>query len=110
MTISPIHLMLATLGGAAIAALYLLALRRSVRSLVSRREPGLGTGLVAIARIGMVSVALWAVGAGDGPAILCALLGFLVVRTTALARLRRREAAPAPRHIASSAPSSEAAP
>lgn len=108
MTISPIHLMLATLGGAAIAALYLLALRRSVRSLVSSGTPGLGMGLAAIARIVLVSVALWAVGGGDGPAILCAMLGFLVVRTTALARLRRR--APATPRITSPASSSESAP
>lgn len=96
MTAQPFHLMAALLGGAALAGVHLFVLQRSVRILVSGREPGLRLLIEPIARILMVCTGIWVLGRGDGSAMLAALLGFVAGRTIVLAWVRRRAPARPP--------------
>jgi F1F0 ATPase subunit 2 len=88
MTEAPAALAFAFAAGAALAALYLGALWRSVRQLARDPRPGaalVGGGLV---RVVLVAVAFaLAARAGIGPLLAC-LVGFTVVRLAVTRRMR----------------------
>jgi F1F0 ATPase subunit 2 len=75
--------------GAGLAILYLAALRASVRRIARADRAGVGLIAGAFARIALVCGGIWLAGGGDGPGMLAALAGFVLVRSVALGLVRR---------------------
>lgn len=87
---TPASLLVPVLGGALLALLYLGALWASLVWLPAGARAPLWLLAGGAARLALVVAGFWLVSGGQGPALVAALLGFVVARTLGVGLARPR--------------------